>query len=63
MQIGSLVRIRPGGVSVFVIDPVDEDDPDRLIIKPVDENAPGAYPFPMRRYELIPHQNSGPDGT
>ncbi|RVW09719.1 hypothetical protein EGT67_09675 [Prescottella agglutinans] len=59
---GNLVRIYPDRASIFVIDGVDEADPDRFVIKPVGENAPGAYPFPMRRHELIPHQESGRDG-
>ncbi|NKR53086.1 hypothetical protein GS481_02810 [Rhodococcus hoagii] len=63
MDVGDLVRISPNGTSIFRIEGVDEEDPDRVIVKSIDENAPGVYPFSSRRHELIPHEESGQDGT
>lgn len=63
MDIGDLVRISPDGSSIFRIEGVDEEDPDRFVVKSIDENAPGVYPFSSRRNELIPQQESDQNGT
>lgn len=52
MQVGDRVRIRPGGVSVFTITEVSDED-GRLLIEAVDD-APGKYPFPMKPEDLVP---------
>lgn len=57
MDIGNLFRIRPGGSAIFRVETVDDEDPDRLIIKLIDENAPGAHQLPMRRHDPIHHQD------
>lgn len=48
---GDRVRIRPAGVSVFVIVDVDEDG--RFVLESAD-GVPAGYRFPMREEDLIP---------
>ena len=51
MQVGDRVRIRPGGTSIFTITEGPDED-GKMLIHPVDD-APGAYPFPMKPADLI----------
>ncbi|MGV9676379.1 hypothetical protein ACWDSJ_13950 [Nocardia sp. NPDC003482] len=52
LEIGSRVRIRPHGVSVFEVVELGEDD-ERVLIQSVDD-APGRYPFSMCVRDLLP---------
>ncbi|WP_175274709.1 hypothetical protein [Prescottella equi] len=51
MQVGDRVRIRPGGTSIFTITEGPDED-GKMLIQPVDD-APGAYPFPMKPENLV----------
>jgi hypothetical protein len=53
-EVGSLVKLGEGGVSVFRIVAMDDDgDPSRVIVEP-DSDAPGGYPFPTPVASLVP---------
>ncbi|VFA96143.1 Uncharacterised protein [Nocardia farcinica] len=57
--VNDLVRIRPGGVSVFRVLELDSDG-EHAVIEAADESVPGRYPFPMRLADLIPAEQDDP---
>ncbi|WP_170312983.1 hypothetical protein [Prescottella subtropica] len=52
MQPGDHVRIRPGGVSVFTVVSIDDEDGTALVEAVGD--APGAYPWSAKLTDFVP---------